>query len=215
MIRVGENIVEGVPVCVERKRVRRISIRIGPDGAVNLSMPKWGASLRSAEAFLRSKWKWVEKTRKEMACRVPENTSPVTSEEKADLLILLDEMNTVWAARFGEGGVAWSVRRMSSLWGSCHVQRRRITYNLELARVPRDLVEYIVVHELTHLRESSHGPGFCRLMDERLPDWRKRRRRLNKRSFAKAEPSAPVTPQSPAKSGVRPVQGEFWDLLQS
>lgn len=213
MIRVGENVIECVPVVVERKRVSRISIRISLDGVVRLSMPKWGTSLRAAEAFLRSKWKWVEKTRAEMASRAPENTNPVTQEEKADLLILLDELTTQWAAEMGEGGVTWSVRRMSSLWGSCHVQRRRITYNLELARVPRELVEYIVVHELTHLKESSHGAGFCKLMDERLPEWRKLRRILNKRSFPKSEVPQPQTPKTPQKSQGVPVQGELWDFL--
>ena len=63
MIRSGENVVNGVPVDVERRRVRRVSIRVKPDGRVLLSVPKWGATLRDAEAFLLSKWKWVLKTR--------------------------------------------------------------------------------------------------------------------------------------------------------
>lgn len=205
MLHVGENTFEGVRVCVERKRVGRISIRVGADAVVRLSVPKWGATLRSAEEFLRSKWRWVEKARAEMARRVPENVSPVTDDERTRLSILLDELNEKWAARFSEGGVTWTLRRMSSLWGSCHVQRRRITYALSLARVPERLVEYIVVHELTHLKVSSHGAAFCRLMDERLPDWRARRRELNKRGFAEKEPESP--------SRGKLVQGEFWDVL--
>ena len=73
---------------------------------------------------------------------------------------------------------------MKSLWGSCHWRRRRITYNTELALAPRELVEYVVVHELTHLQAHDHGPRFHALMDERLPDWAARRRRLNKREFS-------------------------------
>jgi len=75
------------------------------------------------------------------------------------------------------------MRAMKTLWGSCHIVRRRITYNTELARVPRELVEYVVVHELTHLKVASHGPKFYRLMDARLPGWKELRRRLNKRDF--------------------------------
>ncbi len=216
MLHIGENLIDGVPVKVERKRVRRISMRIGLDGVVNLNVPKWGSSLRSAESFMRSKWKWIGKIRSEMASRAPENKTPVTGEEKAELLILLDVLNAKWAEKLNEGGVVWSVRKMTSLWGSCHVQKRRITYSLELSRVPEELVEYIVVHEMTHLQESSHGPRFYSLMDERLPDWRRRRRILNKRSFVK--PSLPLrasNEETPPPACVKLVQGDFWDVLEN
>ena len=67
---------------------------------------------------------------------------------------------------------------MKTLWGSCNWRKRHVTYNLDLAREPRELVEYVVVHELTHLRVHDHGPSFRTLMDSRLPDWRIRRRGL-------------------------------------
>ena len=54
----------------------------------------------------------------------------------------------------------------------------KTAYSLDLAREPRELVEYVVVHELTHLRVHDHGPSFQTLMDARLPDWRLRRRQL-------------------------------------
>ena len=63
---------------------------------------------------------------------------------------------------------------------SCNWHRRHVTYNLDLALHPRDLGEYVVVHELTHLRVANHGPDFQRLMDARLPGWRMLRRRLNR-----------------------------------
>ena len=47
-----------------------------------------------------------------------------------------------------------------------------------LAGAPRECVEYVVVHELTHLKAHGHGVRFKALMDERLPDWRERRRAL-------------------------------------
>jgi hypothetical protein len=56
-----------------------------------------------------------------------------------------------------------------------------VVYNAELVRAPRELIEYVVVHELTHLKVSNHGPRFRALMDERLPGWSVLRRRLNRR----------------------------------
>ena len=73
---------------------------------------------------------------------------------------------------------------MKSLWGSCQWRKRLITLNAELARVPRELVEYVVVHELTHLQAHDHGPRFRALMDERLPGWKALRRRLAQRDFS-------------------------------
>ena len=184
MIHSGGNFINGVPVDVERKRVRRISIRVKSDGRVAVSVPKGGATLAEAEAFLRSKWKWVLKVRAETLARPPSAAgAPPTGDEVAALSALLGDLTARWAARLGEHGVTWKVRAMKTLWGSCHIVRRRITYNRDLAKVPRELVEYVVVHELTHLKAASHGPRFYALMDARLPGWKDLRRRLNKREF--------------------------------
>jgi predicted metal-dependent hydrolase len=185
MIHFGENVLDGIPVEVTRRRAWRIGIRVLQDGRIAVTVPKWGGTLREAEAFLRSKWDWVVKTRaKVLANPAPVPASvPPSSGEVESLRTLLADLNSRWAAKLGEKGVTWTLRAMKTLWGSCHVVRRRITYNTELAKVPREMVEYVVVHELTHLKTARHGPKFYRLMDERLPGWRELRRRLNKREF--------------------------------
>ena len=73
----------------------------------------------------------------------------------------------------------WRIRRMKTRWGSCNIAARRVWFSLELARKPAPCLEYIVVHELTHLLERGHGARFKALMDEFLPDWRERRKLLN------------------------------------
>jgi len=183
MIHVGENLIDGVPVDVERKRIRRINIRIRPDGRVNLSVPKWWATLRESEAFLRAKWSWVVKARGEVLSRPHIENAPFTKEDRLCLDALIAELHGVWTVRLAEPDVAWKLRKMTTLWGSCHWRKRVITYSAGLARVPRELVEYVVVHELTHLQAHDHGPRFYALMDARLPGWKLLRRRLNKRQF--------------------------------
>jgi len=186
MIHSGENIIDGVPVDVERKRIRRINIRIRPDGRVRLSVPKWWATLKEGEAFLRSKWSWVLKSRQEILSRPPIEQTPVTKDERQRLDALLSELHAVWTLRLQEPNVSWKLRKMTTLWGSCHWRKRVITYSTELSRVPRELVEYVVVHELTHLQAHDHGPKFYALMDVRLPGWKSLRHRLNKRLFPSA-----------------------------
>lgn len=68
-----------------------------------------------------------------------------------------------------------SVRSMRTRWGSCTPSTARVRLNAELIRYPQHLLEYVLVHELTHLHESGHGPAFTRRMDAYLPDWRARR----------------------------------------
>jgi predicted metal-dependent hydrolase len=73
----------------------------------------------------------------------------------------------------------WSIRRMKTKWGSCNRQTGHIWFNLELAKKHPLCLEYIVVHEMTHLLERNHGERYTKLMDTYMPDWRARRDQLN------------------------------------
>lgn len=181
MFRTGRNFIDGIEVDVVRKRVRRINIRIAPDGVIHLSIPSWGSSIAEGEAFLRANWKWAVAARAKTLARRAPVRAPLTPEELNSFTSTISELHDAWCARLGETGVTWKLRTMKTLWGSCHFRKRHITYNRELARAPRELVEYVVVHELTHLRVPNHGPAFYALMDARLPGWRLLRRQLSRR----------------------------------
>jgi predicted metal-dependent hydrolase len=77
-----------------------------------------------------------------------------------------------------KGSPAWRLRRMRSQWGSCTADGN-VTLNTQLAKAPLELIDYVVLHEFAHLKHHDHGPGFERLMDRHMPDWRARRRELN------------------------------------
>lgn len=185
MIHSGLNKINGVSVEVLRKNTRRMSIRIAPDGVVRLSVPKWRSTLQQGEFFILSKWNWVLKTRNKVLSRPPvAHREPCPGEINA-LGKLLTELNAAWGEKLGESNVAWSIRAVKTYWGCCHWRTREIIYNAELAHAPRELVEYVVVHELTHFAVHNHGPLFYVLMDERLPPWRTLRQLLNKREWGR------------------------------
>ena len=71
------------------------------------------------------------------------------------------------------------VRQMKTKWGSCTPGKRTIRLNTELAKKPRECLEYIVVHEMVHLLEPSHNETFISLMDNFMPQWRHLRDELN------------------------------------
>ena len=84
-----------------------------------------------------------------------------------------------WSLKLNEPLVEWQIRQMRTLWGSCSPNKRSIRFNLELARVPKECIEYVVVHELTHLKIRNHGKAFQTLMTQRLPRWKELRKELN------------------------------------
>jgi predicted metal-dependent hydrolase len=66
-------------------------------------------------------------------------------------------------------------------WGVCDSRTRTVSFHWELVLLSPDLIDYVVVHELTHLHEPNHGPGFWHRVDRVMPDWRARRKRLASR----------------------------------
>lgn len=71
-----------------------------------------------------------------------------------------------------------NIKHMRGRWGSCS-SRREITLNPELVAATPECIDYVIVHELCHLREHNHSPRFYRLMSMAMPDWKQRRRLLN------------------------------------
>ena len=177
-IHTGENVIDAIAVLVERKSVKRFNLRVKADGAVRLTVPYRG-TLAQGAAFLASKWEWVKRARERLKARTGTSQRDWTPAEAARLEALLAQLHSLWAARVGEFGVAWKIRKMKTCWGVCNWEKRLITYSANLAGQPRDVVEYIVCHEFCHFAVHGHGPRFRALMDTRLPDWRERRKRLN------------------------------------
>lgn len=89
-----------------------------------------------------------------------------------------DEVTPVIAdmvKRFGEKiGIMpehWEVRRMQSRWGSCSMAKRKILFNIELAKKPKECIEYVVLHEMCHLLCRTHSKVFKKMLDDYLPNW--------------------------------------------
>ena len=85
----------------------------------------------------------------------------------------------VWllARRIGRNPAQIEVKDLGFRWGSCG-RKGVVSFNWRLLQLPVRLVDYVIVHELTHLIEPHHGPTFWRALDCCLPDWRDRRGEL-------------------------------------
>lgn len=84
-----------------------------------------------------------------------------------------------WVPLVGKAPTRIHVQRMKTKWGSCNPDLGSIRLNSELARKPRECLDYILLHELMHLVEPGHGTRFIAGMDRLMPQWRERREVLN------------------------------------
>lgn len=85
-----------------------------------------------------------------------------------------------WQPLLGVKVERFFVQRMKTKWGSCNHKACTIRLNTELAKKPPECLEYIVVHELVHLLESTHNAIFVALMDRFMPKWQFHRHTLNR-----------------------------------
>jgi predicted metal-dependent hydrolase len=84
-----------------------------------------------------------------------------------------------WEAKLSIRVKGYYLQRMKTKWGGCNHREGNIRLNTELVKKPKDLVEYVVVHEMLHLIEPTHSARFVALLDEHYPSWREARVELN------------------------------------
>lgn len=89
-----------------------------------------------------------------------------------------------WERRLGVKVSGYFLQRMKTKWGSCNPKAGNIRLNTELVKKPKDLLEYIIVHEMLHLIEPNHSERFVSLMTEYFPGWREARDELNELPLA-------------------------------
>lgn len=102
---------------------------------------------------------------------------------KAQIPALIEKWEPIMGVRVAE----WGVKLMKTKWGTCNIRARRIWLNLELAKKPPHLLEYLVVHEMTHLLERRHNDHFKQLLDRFLPQWRQCKEELNRARLGQGE----------------------------
>lgn len=168
---------------IRRKPVRslRLTVKV-PDGTVWVTAPSH-VSEQAIDEFVRSKADWIRRHQKRIASLPQAEPLDPSQVEQLRRAVRTEGQALLeyWADRMNLPVPTLTVRHMTSRWGSCNPEKRKVTLNLELGRKDQELLEYVVVHELAHLIEVRHNHAFYAVMDAYLPDWRQRRRILNGR----------------------------------
>jgi predicted metal-dependent hydrolase len=89
-----------------------------------------------------------------------------------------------WEPKLKVKVTGYFLQRMKTKWGSCNHREGHIRLNTELVKKPKDLLEYVIVHEMTHLLEPTHSERFIAILQKQYPTWREARAELNELPLA-------------------------------
>lgn len=103
----------------------------------------------------------------------------IHSWHKSLLHVAVPPLIEKWETRLGVKVAGYFLQRMKTKWGSCNHRDGHIRLNTELVKKPKDLLEYVIVHEMVHLLEPTHSERFVTLLQENYPSWREARTELN------------------------------------
>jgi predicted metal-dependent hydrolase len=98
---------------------------------------------------------------------------------RQQLQVQLDQLVPLKVQQMPVPMPAYRIKKMKTRWGTCNTRAQRIWLNLELIKMPPLCLEYVVVHELTHLLEPSHNHRFQALMTRFMPDWQRVQQQLD------------------------------------
>ena len=171
--------VEDLKVVIKRKKVKNIKIKIGSDLSIQVQAPSW-VSERRIHNLIKEKISWIEKAinyykKETVKISPPELKRKKRAEIKEFIESRINSLNQVYNFSFNR----IFVKNHKSRWGSCS-SSKNLNFNYRLVSLPLPLADYIIVHELCHLKEMNHSSRFWRLVSKSVPDYQERRKELKK-----------------------------------
>ncbi len=172
------------PVLFESSsRARRIGISVRPFKGVRVGVP-YGVPLEVARDFAAANTGWIQKqlaSAEKIELRSKNAQAVQLSlfddmEEKASKAEILARL-AILSERHGLGYNRATVRRQRTLWGSCS-PKRNISLNLHLTKLPGELMDYVIVHELVHTKVLNHSARFWSELERLVPGARRIDERL-------------------------------------
>ncbi|HEX4519154.1 MAG TPA: YgjP-like metallopeptidase domain-containing protein [Gaiellaceae bacterium] len=156
------------------RRARRWRLTVPWGAPARLTVP-WRMPAAAIEDVLEAHREWIARERGRQVPRLGLDAHGISEQEARRAA---RELVTMVADEEAEAlGVSFArieVRGQRTRWGSCS-SRGTLSFNWRLVLAPYEVLDYVVVHELCHLREPNHSPRFWRLVAERRPDWHSQR----------------------------------------
>lgn len=166
-------------------RANHLRISVYRDGRVRVTIPRHTTQV-AAEIFVEAKKSWIEralaKMQRQTVERLPAYSARELPERKREALACIRERLEYFAGVYGVTYHRVTIKQLTTRWGSCSI-RGNLNFHVQLLRLPERLVDYLLVHELCHLREMNHSARFWALVAKTIPDYRACRHEL-RRNYA-------------------------------
>lgn len=167
------------------KRAKRLHIAIGRNYAISATIP-WRCEEKAAEDFMKKKSSWIiaaiEKIKKNSIPLGELNPPEDLKTCKTKVEIFLTERISYYNKFYSFNYARIRVKKLKRNWGSC-TAKKIINFNYLLFFLPLELADYVVVHELCHLKEMNHSGRFWDLVAKTIPDHKKRRKKLRRVTY--------------------------------
>jgi predicted metal-dependent hydrolase len=187
---------------VRHPRARRYVLRVLDEHTIRVTLPRWG-SKREARAFVERERRWIDKQRRQFQAeraRLPEPGRATSSQAlqpvpalDASQRALVERARRVLPARLNELAALYglavtgvSIRNQRWRWGSCSATGH-ICLNWRLVMMPDSVRDYVIIHELMHLKRMDHSKRFWRLVAAACPGYQSARRYLREHSMMLAQ----------------------------
>jgi len=166
------------------KRAKNIKISISFDRGIIATLP-FGVNQRHLEKFLYKHFDWLEK-RVDDFKKIDKSKLIKTGpndylRKKKEAHILVRGKLELFNKFYGFEYKKFCIRNQKTRWGSCS-SGRNLNFNYKLVYLSEALAEYVVVHELCHLKEMNHSKKFWALVEKLVPDYKEKRKRLKEES---------------------------------
>lgn len=170
--------IQGVSIVMRRHHwTRQTSLKVARDGKVTVMMPKW-TPYKIGELFAHSHTDWIKQQLDRVDARPDiSKLSKPTASQKKQARQLVEQKLGYWNQWYGFKWNKVFIRDQRTRWGSCS-SNANLNFNWKIITLPESLQDYIIVHELCHLKQANHSPKFWELVGEALDDPKKLRRRL-------------------------------------
>jgi predicted metal-dependent hydrolase len=174
----------GITYSIKRtRRARRITITVRHNGDVVVSMPHWMPVSR-ADTFISQKADWIRATQAKLARKflnkiVLKQSKKDFEENKKRVLEFVKERLGQFNKHYNFKIADIKIKSQKNRWGSCS-SKGNLNFNYQIIKLPKEIADYIVVHELCHIKEFNHSKNFWNLVAETIPDHLELRKNLKK-----------------------------------
>lgn len=169
----------------EHPRARRMILALSAQGRLRATKPK-RVSYKTLESYVYSQQHWIEKhvesyrNRKQVSGNdLSVQNATHYQEHKEAARTLVTELVHSYNEYYGYVFNRISIKNLSSRWGSCS-SKGNLNFHYKILFLPESLQNYLVVHELCHLKELNHSSSFWKLVSETIGDYKKREKELKK-----------------------------------